>query len=155
MFAIMRISGISSKRCPVSGREGVRVIRPQIVPYTAEWQEGLTAMLAQAEPEWTSLATLEWNPLLTFVAISKGRVVGFVAGYAGQPVGILDHLVVAPDVRGQGVGVALWRAMIRYLRQVAGVKRIRCMTKNPELATMLQREGFGTYGYGVIMEGEC
>lgn len=129
------------------------MIRPQIVPYGPQWQAGLAAMVAQAEPEWAALAELEWNPLLTFVAVWKGRVVGFVAGYAGQPVGILDHLVVAPDVRGRGVGVALWRAMIRYLREVAGVQRIRFTTHNPSVVLMLQREGFSTCGYGATMEG--
>lgn len=131
------------------------MIRPRIVPYTVEWQGGLASLLLDTGKEWSGLAALDWNPMLTFVAVWKGRVVGFIAGYAGQPVGIIDQLIIAPDVSGQGVGVALWRTMIGYLRDVVGVKRIRVLTGNRELERILHREGFATLDEGVLMEGDC
>lgn len=126
------------------------MIHPTIVPYTDEWREGVIALANAVEwspemREWT------WNPFCTLLAIHQQRVVGFIAGWAGQPVGFIDMLVVAPAMRGQGIGVFLWRAMIAHLVSV-GVQRIRWLTANQNLQRMLERQGFATISQGVLME---
>jgi len=127
------------------------MIRPQIVPYTEDWRPGVVAMAK--EVGWTEeMAEWTWNPLTTFLAIHRGRVVGFIAGMAGdQPVGVIDTLVVVPELRCHGIGVFLWMAMVRRLFAL-GVKRIRVLTGNESLQQQFERYGFTTIQRGVVME---
>ena len=128
------------------------MIRPTIVFYTENWRPGV-ARLAQ-EVGWTEeVADWTWNPETTLLAIWQGHVVGFVAGWlGGQPVAIIEALVVTPYLRERGIGVALWRSMTDHLISL-GAKRIRFLVTNPRLKDMLSREGFGVVGDGTIMEG--
>ncbi len=61
---------------------------------------------------------LERNPGLSFVAMVNERVVGCVmCGHDGRR-GYLQHLVVKPEYRHQGIGKALVTTCINALRQI-------------------------------------
>lgn len=127
------------------------MIRPQIVLYTEEWRPGVIELARAAG--WTEeMQTWEWNPLMTMLAIHKGRVVGFIAGWAGQPVGMMDGLTVHPDYNHQGVGVFLVRKMTQHLFRL-GAARVRCITSNAEVERLLGRHGYSVIERGVMMEG--
>ena len=128
------------------------MIRPTIVYYTEDWRPGVTQLAH--EVGWTEeMATWTWNPQTTLLAIWQGRVVGFVAGWlGGQPIGIVDALVVDPSLRERGIGVALWRAIVDHLFDL-GAKRVRFLAVNPRLTKMLGREGFSFIGDVSLMEG--
>ena len=128
------------------------MIRPTIVYYTEDWRPGVVQLAH--EVGWTEeMADWTWNPQTTLLAIWKGRVVGFVAGWlGGQPVGMIDALVVTPSMRESGIGVALWRAIVDHLLDL-GAKRVRFLVGNPRLRDMLGREGFSIVNEGALMEG--
>lgn len=72
------------------------------------------------------------NPALSFIAISEGEIVGCVmCGHDGRR-GYLQHLVVKPSMRGQGIGTALVRSCLAALKG-AGIDKthIDVLVENP------------------------
>lgn len=77
-----------------------------------------------ADPEVLAqlLASPHGDPELQWLAVRDGRAVGFAWGrdgrapWAAPGVGYLSALAVAPNARGQGIGDALWRAVVDPLR---------------------------------------
>lgn len=127
------------------------MIRPQIVPYTDEWRPGV-AELGRAAGWPNRIAAMAWNPETTLVAVHHGAVVGFLAGWVGgQPIGIMDVLLVAPQVQGHGIGVALVAAMILVMRH-QGVTRIRACATHHVSRKICERLGFRALEPGMMLE---
>jgi ribosomal protein S18 acetylase RimI-like enzyme len=82
----------------------------------------------------------------TWVAESGGRVVGMVTLCVFKtltgPKAYLDHLVVAPSCRGQGIGRALVRHAIEQAR-VAGASRIDLTASDEKEAGRALYESLG------------
>ena len=68
----------------------------------------------------------EFNPDGVFVAKDGGtaEVIGYVLSFPRRGYGYISGLAVAPEYRRQGIGFALVRAAIRYLRGL-GFRTIR------------------------------
>jgi GNAT superfamily N-acetyltransferase len=67
---------------------------------------------------------LDLSPQGCFVAELDGRVVGVLTTTAYGPLAFLGAVIVAPDLRGKGVGQQMMEAALRHLRD-AGVRTVR------------------------------
>lgn len=86
------------------------------------WSASEGVEVAEGDDQNGIARYLERNPGLSRVATSGDRVVGAVlCGHDGRR-GVLYHLVVAPDCRGQGIGARLVQECLAALRS-AGVPR--------------------------------
>lgn len=99
---------------------------------------------------------LERNPGLSFVATIEDRIVGCVmCGHDGRR-GYLQHLVVKPENRRQGIGEALFTACIDSLKQVGIDKTHLFVFKSNSLANSfwesngwILRDEVNIYSYNV------
>ena len=99
---------------------------------------------------------LERNPGLSFVATIDDYIVGCVmCGHDGRR-GYLQHLVVKPENRGQGIGKALLTACIDSLQQVGIDKTHLFVFKSNSLANAfwesngwILRDEVNIYSYNV------
>ena len=99
---------------------------------------------------------LERNPGLRFVATIEDRIVGCVmCGHDGRR-GYLQHLVVKPENRRQGIGEALFTACIDSLKQVGIDKTHLFVFKSNSLANSfwesngwILRDEVNIYSYNV------
>ncbi len=76
----------------------------------------------QVEQDWRRFLDLE--PAGCFVAESDGRVAGTVTTCTFGDVAWVAMMLVAPDLRGRGIGTALMRQALAYLER-QGVRSIR------------------------------
>lgn len=93
------------------------------------------------------------NPVIQMVAIENGQVVGFLdceyeekpgdaCYFEGSKGGVIWHLGVLPEYRGQGLATALWRAAQGKLRE-NGVERVEVWTQDDMAATQWYlKQGF-------------
>lgn len=89
------------------------------------------------------------DPQGFLVAESAGRVLGCISAvsYGGQA-GFIGLFIVAPDLRGQGIGRILWEAgMARLAGQVVGLDGV------PEQQAYYARKGFGLAWQNLRFEG--
>jgi ribosomal protein S18 acetylase RimI-like enzyme len=71
--------------------------------------------------QWVAMY-LQRNPGLSFVVVEGGRVIGAVlCGHDGRR-GYINHLAVAKDFHGRGIGTALEKRVINKLRNI-GISR--------------------------------
>ena len=99
---------------------------------------------------------LERNPGLSFVATIDDRIVGCVmCGHDGRR-GYLQHLVVKPENRHQGIGKALFTACIDSLKKVGIDKTHLFVFKSNSLANAfwesngwILRDEVNIYSYNV------
>lgn len=76
---------------------------------------------------------LERNPNLSFVAVENDEVIGCVmCGHDGRR-GYLQHLVVSPEYRRQGIGEALYKSCIDALEKVGIYKTHLYVFKTNEI----------------------
>lgn len=83
---------------------------------------------------------VELEPKGCFIAQQDGRRVGHVFSISYGAVGWIGLLIVRQSCRGQGIGTALMRAAMNYLRSL-GVETIR-LEAVPEAIALYQRLGF-------------
>jgi ribosomal protein S18 acetylase RimI-like enzyme len=73
--------------------------------------------------QWLAMY-LQRNPGLSFVAVEGGRVIGAVlCGHDGRR-GYINHLAVAKDFHGHGIGAALAERVINRLRNI-GIRKCK------------------------------
>lgn len=127
------------------------MIRPQIRPMHPTDREAFRALLAacgditdpQDDPRNHERMLLAWH---------GGRVVGSVLWWQDHfPLVWIGELLVHPDLRGSGVGVFLWRAVIRHCRDM-GVTRVRYCIEDRSLALQLCRDGHRIVDPAMLME---
>ncbi len=71
--------------------------------------------------QWVAMY-LQRNPGLSFVAVERGRIIGAVlCGHDGKR-GYINHLAVAKDFHGRGIGTVLEKRVINKLRSI-GIRR--------------------------------
>lgn len=118
----------------------------------------LAALFAQ-EAEFTpnpeanqrGLARIINNPGIGAILVARKdhQIIGMVnllftiSTALGEPVALLEDMVVFPEARGQGIGSQLLAAAIAYARQ-QGCQRITLLTDHDNLAaqTFYAKEGF-------------
>ncbi len=88
---------------------------PTIIPYTLDRHAEVLALMEatpglavrEADSREATARYLERNPGLSFLVEAEGRIVGCaMSGHDGRR-GYLQHVVVAPEYRGQGLAHAL------------------------------------------------
>ena len=88
---------------------------PTIIPYTLDRHAEVLALMKatpglavrEADSREATARYLERNPGLSFLVEAEGRIVGCaMSGHDGRR-GYLQHVVVAPEYRGQGLAHAL------------------------------------------------
>jgi ribosomal protein S18 acetylase RimI-like enzyme len=93
---------------------------------------GIAVRDADSKP--ATEAYLERNPGLSFVATVDSKIVGCVmCGHDGRR-GYLQHLVVRPECRKQGIGEALFMACIHALQKIGIHKTHIFVFKTNDLA---------------------
>jgi len=71
-----------------------------------------------ADSRESTAAYLMRNPGLSFVATINGKIIGCVmSGHDGRR-GYLQHLIVTPEFRRQGIGKALYSACLAALQKI-------------------------------------
>ncbi len=86
------------------------------------WERAEGVEVAEGDDRAGIAAYLQRNPDLSRVAVRRGVIVGAVlCGHDGRR-GLLYHLAVAADVRGQGLGRRLVAECVAGLR-ACGIKR--------------------------------
>lgn len=89
----------------------------------ALWNASEGVEVAEGDDRDTIARYLERNPGLSRVALNGNRVVGAVlSGHDGRR-GLIYHLAVAADHRGQGIGKKLVEECLAGLR-LAGIPRV-------------------------------
>jgi len=74
--------------------------------------------IREADSRYATEAYLIRNPGLSFIAIADGKVIGCVmCGHDGRR-GYLQHLVVMPAYRKQGIGEKLFMSCINALQEI-------------------------------------
>lgn len=98
----------------------------------------------QVATDWERFIALE--PAGCFVARTQGREAGTITttGY-GDRFGWVGMLIVAPELRGLGVGRALLRRGIRYLEEERGVAAVR-LDATPAGRPLYESLGFRAEG---------
>jgi ribosomal-protein-alanine N-acetyltransferase len=93
-------------------------------------------------------AALERPSITTFVAEQAGRVVGYATAEIEQEngqsdIGIVGYNAVHPDYRGQGIGSALVRRVIRHLKdQGARVLAVWTLKADEAACHIYEKMGF-------------
>ena len=88
----------------------------------------------EADSKDSTKRYLERNPGLSFVAIHKSYIIGCVmCGHDGRR-GYLQHLIVKPENRNQGIGKSLYTACIDSLKQIGISKTHIFVLKSNSLA---------------------
>ncbi len=128
------------------------MIRPKIVPLTAEYQAGVDALVLESNhPEavgWT------YPPDLSLIALHNGRVVGLLTAWADQrPYAWLDAMLVHPDVRNQGIAYFLYLAMKRLLK-ARGIKKLWAFTTYEGWVEKADRLGLREAARVALLEGD-
>ena len=108
----------------------------------------------EADSKSSTQKYLERNPGLSFVATVEGCIIGCVmCGHDGRR-GYLQHLVVKPENRHQGIGKALVRACIDSLEKIGISKTHLFVFKSNTLANAfwesngwVLRNEIGMYSY--------
>ncbi len=87
------------------------------------WQQSEGVEIAEGDDRESIARYLSRNPNLSRVAVSDGRIVGAVlCGHDGRR-GLIYHLAVAADQRGQGLGRKFVEECAEGLRS-CGIKRV-------------------------------
>ena len=81
------------------------------------------------------------------VAEVEGQIVGFALLTFWRDLGEIGDLIVAPDVRGQGIGSALIAHLMESARQHGTTRmEIGAAASNPRALSLYQRLGFSIHG---------
>ncbi len=89
------------------------------------------------------LSTFHEFPRLSFVAVDRGRIAGYVMGDANRGAGEVEDVAVLPAYRGRGLGRRLMRVELAAMRKL-GVKRAMLWVhwKNSETIPFYYKLGF-------------
>jgi ribosomal protein S18 acetylase RimI-like enzyme len=105
---------------------------------------GTTYEETEARPAESFAQQLE--DLATFVAVDDGRDVGLVRGGPHESLENAAYLIsmwVAPEVRGQGIGIALIDAVVRWAKQDGYARVVLDVgTHNVHAIALYARAGF-------------
>ncbi len=91
---------------------------------------------------------LEENPDLTFVAVDKDKVVGYVQGDTRGPKTAIEDIAVAKNYRGMGIGQQLLETELDALKK-KGAKMVFAEVhyKNARAIPFYYRNGFRIIGF--------
>jgi putative acetyltransferase len=123
-------------------------------PVVRLWQQTEGVEVAEGDDRATITAYLARNPGLSRVALRTGEVVGAVlCGHDGRR-GLIYHLAVAADVRGQGIGRRLIEECLAGLRTLGLKRALILVARDNELGRAFwAAQGFeeipGAVSYGV------
>jgi ribosomal protein S18 acetylase RimI-like enzyme len=88
----------------------------------------------EADSRDATEAYLKRNPSLSFVAVGDSKVIGCIMGGHDGRRGYLQHLVVLPEYRNQGIGEKLFMACITALQKIGISKTHIFVFKTNDLA---------------------
>ena len=116
----------------------------------------------EADSKEATRRYLKQNTGLSFVATDKNSVIGCVmSGHDGRR-GYMQHLVVKPKYRGQGIGKALVRASIESLKNAGIAKTHIFVFKSNDPANSFwkkngwsPRDDINIYSYNVSSNENC
>lgn len=94
-----------------------------------------------------------------YVALSDERIVGTYAllimpnlGHCGTPSGVLENIVVAPDVQGAGIGTAMIEDALARCREQGCYKlTLSSNLKRERAHAFYDRLGFERHGYSFLI----
>ncbi len=126
------------------GSRFLRVVRVQVVRFTlADLAFGKSLTDAEGwyrtTTDWERLVRLE--PEAAFKAVVDGRDVGTTAAIVFDKVAWIHSVIVRQELRGRGIGDAMMRACMEYLREARGVPTVK-LDSVSGIETFYQRFGF-------------